>query len=92
MKLKYRDNWAMDEYFIKGKEIKDLKVVEIDGYTYPVHSRTVGVSYSEQGIGESVAYSKHFFIETSFHGIFVELDLNRIVPNKTVKAMVYETV
>lgn len=79
--LVYKNNWESDEYYLGGKKLDNISIVEIDGKKYDVTRRLVGKSYSDHGHSYT-ANSWHYFIQEKVFGTVMEVDLNTLC-NKT---------
>lgn len=86
--LNYKNNWESDEYYIGGKRVVNMSLVEIDGKQYEVVRRIVGKSYSDHG-HRYEANSWHYFIQEKVFGTVMEIDLNTIVNKTEVKGVIY---
>ncbi len=89
-RLTYTNSWESDIYKVKGKVVRKLKEVLINGRFYKVTNRTVAVPYSDMGQpGQGI--STHYFVKEEVFGVKMEFDLNKIVGRKgaTVYAAEY---
>ena len=88
-KLTYKNDWEYDQYFVDGKRIRELHLIEVNGVQYDVDSGQVSVPYDDMG-HTYTATSTHFFVEVEVLGVKVQIDLNRVVKKQRIKALAYE--
>lgn len=79
--LSYKDSWYVYTFYVDGKEISQLKEVEIAGMKYKVYSRQVSISYSDHGhIYDGT--SRHYFINTFIGDAEIEVSLTDILDTR----------
>lgn len=88
-RLKYENNWNHDRYYVGGKRVKDIRVVEIDGQYFDVFSSEITIPTPDMGTTYN-ATSTHFFITIKVGKTDLSVDLNELVENDKVYAIDYE--
>ena len=88
MKLEYKNNWELDEYYVGGVRVGTLDKVRINRVDYKVIARDVSVTYYDHG-HQGSSRSTHYFVKEKVFGLAKEFDLNEIIRYKPITVLKY---